>query len=189
LERGAVFVEDGAWPEVAEGAGTIAHELTEALPHAELPEVMLVPLGNGALLTGIGAWLRHASPATRIIGVAAAGAPSMQRSFAARRTVSTPSVATIADGIAVREPVPYAVDAMPALVDDVVLVSEGAIVAAMRLLHEQLGLVIEPAGAVGIAALLGDDGASMHPWRGARIATPLCGGNVTAEQVQRWLLP
>lgn len=178
---GALFVEDGDWPEIAEGAGTIALELTEAAPS---PDVVLVPLGNGALVTGMGAWLRHAAPATRVVAVVAAGAPAMQLSFDAGRPVATRAAATIADGIAVREPVPYAVEQMAWTVDEVVTVDEASIVRAMRLLHEQVGLVVEPSGATGVAVLL----ANGDRWRGARVATPLCGGNVTTEQARDWLL-
>ena len=177
----AYYVEDGAIAEIAEGAGTIALELSEA---GTLPETVLVPLGNGALATGIGAWCRYAAPGTRVIGVVAAGAASMLLSFAAREPVSTASANTIADGIAVREPVPYAVTSMRATVDEVVSVTDESILRAMRLVHRHLGLVIEPAGVVGLAALLEHE----ERWRGTRVAIPLCGGNVTQEDARRWLL-
>ena len=177
----ARYVEDGALPEIAEGAGTIALELTAA---GVVPDAVFVPLGNGALVTGIGTWLRHAVPTARVVAVVAEGAPSMRLSFERGRPVQTPSAATIADGIAVREPVPYALECMRGVVDDVVSVTDGDIVRAMRLAHEHLGLVVEPAGAAGLAALL------VHGarWRGAVVATPLCGGNVTAADARDWLL-
>lgn len=178
----ARYVEDGALPEIAEGAGTIAREITDA---GVAPDVVVVPLGNGALITGMGTWLRHAAPTTRIVAVVAAGAPSMQLSFEARRPVPTSSAHTIADGIAVRDPVPYAVGQMEGRVDEVVAVDDAAIIRAMQLLHEHVGLVVEPAGAAGVAALLQLE----DRWRGARIATPVCGGNVTAGQARDWLLP
>jgi threonine dehydratase len=178
---GALYIEDGALPEIAEGAGTIALELTEA---GVSPEVVLVPLGNGALVTGIGTWLRHATPSTRVVGVVAAGAPSMRLSFEQDRAVSTPVADTIADGIAVREPVPYALATMRGVVDDVVTVTDAEIVHAMQLVHEHLGLVVEPAGVAGLAALFADG----NRWRGALVATPLCGGNVTPADARAWLL-
>ena len=178
---GSFYVEDGALPEIAEGAGTIALELTET---GEPPEVALVPLGNGALVTGMGTWLRHAAPRTRVVAVVAAGAPSMRLSFEQARIVSTPSAETIADGIAVREPVPYALETMRDVVDEVVTVRDEDILRAMRLAHEHLGLVVEPAGAAGLAALV----AHASRWSGALVATPLCGGNVTTEQARDWLL-
>ncbi|MEO5740943.1 MAG: pyridoxal-phosphate dependent enzyme, partial [Vicinamibacterales bacterium] len=180
MESGALYVEDGALPEIAEGAGTIAFEMSEA---AGMPDTLLVPLGNGALATGIGTWCRHAMPRTRVVAVVAEGAPSMQLSFAARKPVPTPQASTIADGIAVREPVPYAVASMADTVDDVVSVGEEAIVRAMRMVHAHLGLVVEPAGVVGIAAILEQPGR----WRGTRVGVPLCGGNVTPEDARRWL--
>ena len=177
----AVYVEDGAVPEIAEGAGTIALELTEA---GIAPDVVLVPLGNGALVGGMGAWLKHAAPATRVVAVVASGAPSMQLSFEQDRPVSTTQAATIADGIAVREPVPYALECMRGVVDEVVAVTDAQFVRAMRLVHEQLGLVVDPAGVAGLAALV----AEPLRWRGALVATPLCGGNVTAADARHWLL-
>ena len=177
----ARYVEDGALPEIAEGAGTIALELTAA---GVVPDAVFVPLGNGALVTGIGTWLRHAVPTARVVAVVAEGAPSMRLSFERGRPVQTPSAATIADGIAVREPVPYALECMRGVVDDVVSVTDGDIVRAMRLAHEHLGLVVEPAGVAGLAALV------VHGarWRGALVATPLCGGNVTEADARDWLL-
>jgi threonine dehydratase len=169
--EGVVFVEDGREPAITEGAGSIAVELT-AWPQPIATAI--IPLGNGALLGGMGTWLRHASPATRIIGVCAAGAPAMRESLRAGRPIQTDSVATIADGIGVRVPVPEALDYLPAVVDDVVLVSEDSLRRAMALVQSTTGLVAEPAGAAGIAALI------EHPALGAKglVATPLCGSNV-----------
>ncbi len=180
LANGALFVEDGREPAIAEGAGTIGLELERS---GAAFDALLVPLGNGALLNGIGRWIKAHAPATRVIGVVAAGAPAMERSFRERRPVATDSVSTLADGIAVRVPVPEAVEEMLLWVDDVLAVEDEAILEAMRLLHREAGLVVEPAGAAGVAAAL----AHRERFAGRRIATPLCGGNLTAEQVRRWL--
>ncbi len=179
---GAPFVEDGAEPAIVVGAGTIAREITMANADANL-DAMLIPLGNGALAIGMGAWFKHATPAVEVVGVVAAGAPAMQLSFDAGCAVATKTIATIADGIAVREPVPNAVQRMPGTLDAVTAVDEPTILRAMRLVHEHLGLVVEPAGVVGVAALL----AEPARWRGRRVATVLCGGNLTLEQTKRWL--
>lgn len=183
---GAIFVEDGREPAIAEGAGTIALELLRdaAARGLPAPDVLLVPLGNGALLAGVARWVRAESPATRIVAVCAAGAPAMARSIAEGRPVSTPEVATIADGIGVRVPVPEALDDLRGMVDEVRLVADDAIVQAMRLLWRAHGLVVEPAGAAGLAALVAEPAG----FAGATVATPLCGGNVTDEQAARWLL-
>ena len=179
-DTGAMFVEDGREVEIAEGAGTIALEL---LRDEAAFDAFLVPLGNGALITGIGAWTKHKAPQTRVIGVAARGAPSMERSWRTGTLVATEDVATIADGIAVREPVPEVLGDLQATVDDVLLVGDETLVRAMRLVFDSLGLIVEPAGAAGLAALL------EYPerFRGQHIATPFCGANVTAEQGQAWL--
>jgi len=176
VEAESRFVEDGAVAEIAEGAGTIGKELAEG---AHDLDVVLVPVGNGALITGVARWLKHASPQTRVVGVCAAGAPCMQESFVAGTATTTPSTSTIADGIAVRVPVQPALRDMQLLVDDVVLVDDATIVDAVRLAYDHLGLVVEPAGAVGLAALLA------HPqnYRGATVATPLCGGNATLRDL------
>lgn len=167
--EGVPFVEDGREPAIAEGAGSIGVEL------AAWPEPIttaVIPLGNGALLGGIGTWLRHASPSTRVIGVCAAGAPAMRDSLRAGKPIETEEARTIADGIGVRVPVPEALVYLAPVVDDVVLVSEDALRQAMAAVEADTGLVAEPAGAAGIAALI------EHPsLRAGLVATPLCGSN------------
>lgn len=177
---GARFVEDGREAALAEGAGTIGLEL------ARWPrpfDAVLVPLGNGALLAGVGRWLKAAAPPTRVIGVCAAGAPAMEQSWRAGRMIVTPRAATIADGVAVRAPVAEALQDLRPIVDDILLVDEKIIVEAMRLLFGALGLMVEPAGAVGVAALL----AHRAQFASQSLATILCGGNLTDEQARRWL--
>jgi len=178
-DRGFRFVEDGAEPAIAEGAGTIALEITEALPTLD---AVFIPLGNGALATGMGCWFKHRSPQTRIIAVAAEGAPCMAHSFASSQPIATPAAETIADGIAVRDPVPFAVASMRNSVDEVTLVSDATILEAMGLIHGHLGRVVEPAGAAGLAGLL-----ARRDYAGARVATVLCGANLTPQQIAAWL--
>jgi threonine dehydratase len=169
--EGLLFVEDGAHAPIAEGAGTLALEITEA---AGPIDVFVTPLGNGALIAGVGCWAKHSRPETDVVAVCAAAAPAMALSVRNGAIVTTPNANTIADGIAVRKPILSAVHAVREVVDDIVLVEENHIREAMRLLQDILGLVVEPAGAAGLAALL----ATPDRWRGMRIAVPLCGGNV-----------
>lgn len=176
---GALYVEDGLLGPISEGAGTIALELGRL----EAPlDAVFVPLGNGALVNGIGTWLRRASPRTRVIAVCSSDAPAMERSWRAGHPVSAPA-ATIADGIAVRVPVPEALEIMRRTVDEVMLVSDAEILEAMRMLFSLTGLAVEPAGAAGIAAIAHSSG----EWAGRRVATPLCGSNLTAAQLRDWL--
>jgi threonine dehydratase len=180
-ETGARWVEDGREPAIAEGAGTIAVELGR-WPHAF--DFALIPLGNGALLAGIGTWMKATSPATQRIGVCAAGAPSMALSLQQGMPKSTESAATIADGIAVRVPVPEALADLAGVVDEVLVVDDQALIAAMQLVFHEHGLVIEPAGVAGLAAAI----AFRERFQGASVVTPLCGGNLTDEQIREWLL-
>ncbi len=178
---GRHFVEDGADPAVAEGAGTIALEMDRL---DALGDLVLVALGNGSLINGVGTWVKAHRPGTRVIGVAATGAPAMYLSWRDGRVIETASVDTIAEGIAVRVPVPEALEAMRSTVDDVVLVEDAAMIAAVRLAFETVGLLVEPTGAVGLAALLADPDLG----RGQRVSTILCGGNVAPAQARAWLL-
>lgn len=172
--EGIPFIEDGREPWITEGAGTIGREL---LARDDVFDAVLIPLGNGALLNGVARWIKATSPATEIIGVCAAGAPAMERSWRngpGGAMVETETAETIADGVAVRVPIPEAVADMHGLVDDVVLVEDEATQRAIALVQQHAGIVVEPAGALGIAAILHD------PARGAgrQIATILCGGNL-----------
>lgn len=183
-QNGFIYVEDGAHAAIAEGAGTIALELTRELNRrGKTLDVMLLSLGNGALLTGIGAWMKSEMPHCKIIGVVAETSPAMRLSWQEGRVICTEAAPTIADGIAVREPVPYALSCMQDVVDDVWTVSEISIRHAMRFCHRQYGLVIEPAGSVGIAAVLEHEG----DVAGKSVATVLCGGNLTEGQIAEYL--
>jgi len=178
-ERGVRFVEDSRDPEPTEGAGTIGLELAAAGPF----NAVVVPLGNGAMLAGMATALRDRLPAARIVAVQASGAAAMTESLQSGRLVVHDRIETIADGIGVRVPVAEALADLAGLVDEFLLVDDATILAAMKLLFADAGLVVEPSGAVGVAALLA------HPARfaGERVATVVCGGNLTPEQARAWL--
>lgn len=176
-QHGGLFIEDGDDPLIAEGAGTIAKEICDALGVRGITlDALIVPLGNGALLTGMAVWMKATMPACRVIGVVAANAPAMKLSWEENQRVVTRRAGTIADGIAVREPVQFALDSMRALVDDVLEVDEAAIREAMAFCLTHFGLVVEAAGAAGIAALLAQK--MFGPTH--TVATVLCGGNTMA---------
>lgn len=177
----ASFVEDGLHIGSLEGAGTIGLELCKL---DTKPEVILIPLGNGALYNGIATVIRNYLPNTKLIAVQAMGAPAMIESFRSGTIVNHAEVKTIADGIAVRLPIPESIEDMQGLVDDMILVQESSIIKSMQLIHQHAGIVCEPSGAVGLAALLEHTG----DFKKKKIATVLCGGNLTASQVKDWLI-
>lgn len=178
--QGLRMVEDGRDPELAEGAGTIAVELLRAPGGFD---AVLVPLGNGALLGGVARFLTDHAPAIQVIGVSAAGAPSMERSWRSGAPVETPTIDTIADGLGTRIPIAEALDDLRGTIADIVAVSDPAMIEGMRLAHRHLGLVLEPSGAATLAAIQSDPAR----FRGARVAAILCGGNLTTDQMARWL--
>jgi len=145
---------------------------------------VLVPLGDGALINGIGAWMHEKSPGTTVIGVVADGAPAMDLSWRAHEVISTASISTIADGIAVREPVAEALREMESNVDDIVRVSDDQIIDAMRVLLNDGGLVSEPAGAAGVAAAA----KLRSELEGRRVGVVVTGGNIAADDLRRLLL-
>ncbi len=177
--RGYVFTEDALTIETVEGAGTIGLELAAAGPI----DILLIALGNGALFNGIATVFKSLRPATQRIAVQAAGAPAMAESWRAKRLITYPTIHTIADGIGVRLPIPEALKDMESLADDVITVKEDSILKAMRLIHTHAGILSEPSGAVGIAAILEDQ----KRFSTGRIATVICGGNLTEEQCKAWL--
>ena len=177
---GAMYVEDGLLAPISEGAGTIAVELGRM---EEPLDAVFVPLGNGALVNGMGTWLKRYSPETRVIAVCPTGAPAMELSWRAGHAVSTPGISTIADGIAVRVPVEEALAEMRSTVDEVMLVTDEEIIDAMRMLFVDTAIVVEPAGAAGLAAIT----KRRAGFAGKRVATPLTGGNISTEQVRQWL--
>jgi threonine dehydratase len=170
-DPGCRFVEDGREAAIAEGAGTIGVELLESGPL----DAIVVQVGDGALITGIARWVKAHSPGTRVIGACASGAPAMALSWRAGRVVSTSEVETIAHTLAIREPVPESLERVRALVDEFVLVDDEEMLSAARLIAETLGLLVEPAGAAGIAAI------RRHEPPGERVAAVLTGSDPRAD--------
>jgi threonine dehydratase len=166
------FVEDGAEPAIAEGAGTIGLELRAAGPL----DVVLVPVGDGALISGVGRAIKAVSPSTRIVGVCPAASPSMGRSW--RTGVPTHAAShTMADGLSVADPVARSVARMREVVDDILEITEASLVAGMRLAAKSLGTLLEPSGAAAIAALL------EHEVPGERVAVVLTGSVLRPEHL------
>ena len=178
-EHGWQLVVDGLDPEIAEGAATMALELVRfgRLDH------VLVPVGNGSLICGVASWLKEVSPETEIVAVGPVGAPTMERAWRTGEMAAGEPTATIADGLAGRVPVPEALHLMREIVDRFVLVEDDLLLRAVSLVHEHTGLVSEPSGVAGIAAILALGG----ELEGRTVATPLCGSNVAPELLGRAL--
>lgn len=167
---GAVYASPFDDRAVIAGQGTLGLEVAEDWPDAE---VVVVPVGGGGLISGIGVALRGLGCRARIVGVQAAGAPCMRAALEAHHPVTLPSVVTMADGIAIPSVSELTLAHVEALVDDLVAVDEDEIGEALVLLLERAKSVVEPAGAVGLAALLAGRVAGEGP-----AVVVLSGGNV-----------
>ena len=151
LSPDTLFIEDGSCPEIVAGTSTIGSEIVQELPNVE---AVIVPVGNGALIGGIGTALKEFNPSIRVIGVQSDLAPCMTLSFEAGHAVDTESCDTFASGMAVRVSIPEAVDLMLAVVDEMWVVSETDLKQAMGAFYNHTGHLPEGAGAAPLAAAL-----------------------------------
>jgi threonine dehydratase len=159
--------------DIMAGQGTIGLELAEQAP--ELKQV-LVPVGGGGLAAGVSTAVKALIPGVSVIGVEPQGADDTSRSLRAGHRVRIPEPATIADGLRASQPgeLTFAVNSRS--LDDVVTVTEDAIVDAMRFCFTRLKVVVEPSGAVALAALLSGVAGAV-----GRTGVVLSGGNITPE--------
>jgi len=177
-ERGLLFVPAFDHPLIMAGQGTIGLEILEALPDAE---TLVVPVGGGGLIAGIATAARALSPAVRIVGVEAAGAPAALLSRRRGEPVTLAAPRSLADGIVVKRLGEQTFPVIEALVDDIVAVEEEEIAQAIVALMEKAKLVVEGAGAVGLAALL-------YGRRGVHRGKTVCvlsGGNIDVQTIAR----
>ncbi len=170
-DRGLSFIHPFADEAVMAGQGTIALEM---IAEREL-DIVLVPIGGGGLIGGIAAAYHYLSPATKIIGVTAKGAPAMAESFKSGSMHNAESVRTIADGIAVRDVNALNFSYVESLVSDIIQVDDEEIASAILYLLENQKLVVEGAGAVGVAALLHN---KLALNANDRVGVVLSGGNI-----------
>ncbi|MEU5419043.1 threonine ammonia-lyase [Streptomyces sp. NPDC001407] len=176
---GAVFIHPFDHPDVIAGQGTVGLEILEQCPEVR---TIVVGIGGGGLAAGIAVAVKALRPDVRIVGVQAAGAAAYPPSLAAGHPVSVEAPVTMADGIKVGRPgeVPFRIVAE--LVDEVRTVSEDELSSALLLCLERAKLVVEPAGASPVAALLSDPGSFEGP-----VVAVLSGGNVDPLLMQRIL--
>ncbi|HWI71907.1 MAG TPA: threonine/serine dehydratase, partial [Baekduia sp.] len=156
-EAGMAFVHPFDDPDVVAGQGTLGLELLEDLPDLA---TVVVPVGGGGLASGVAIAVKSARPDVRVVGVQVETVAAYPASLAAGHPIGVEAGLTIADGIAVKRPGELTLRLVDRWLDGIVTVSEDAVAEAMVLLMEKAKLVVEGAGAVGVAALLGGEVAS-----------------------------
>lgn len=176
---GAVFIHPFDHPDVVAGQGTVGLEVLEQCPELR---TLLIGVGGGGLAAGIAVAVKALRPDVRLVGVQAAGAAAYPPSLAAGRPVSIDNPVTMADGIKVGRPGDVPFQLVEELVDDIVTVSEDALSSALLLCLERAKMVVEPAGASPVAALLSAPRAFEGP-----VVALLSGGNVDPLLMQRIL--
>jgi len=169
-ETGAVFIHPFDHPDIVAGQGTVGLEILEQAPEVK---TIVMSIGGGGLASGIAAAVKAVRPDVRLVGVQAAGAAAYPASLVAGHPVPLDAMATIADGIAVGCPGDLTYRMVRDLVDDVVTVSEESLSQALLLCLERAKLVVEPAGAAAVAALMD----APHTFEPPVVAV-LSGGNI-----------
>ena len=170
-QHNRTFVHPFADDVVIAGQGTIALEIFEKLDKIDM---IIIPIGGGGLIAGMATAIRALKPNIKIIGVVASGANAMKNSYERKEAIDNLYVKTIADGIAVRDVTPRMLDYALDLVDEIVEVEDKEIASAILFLLEKQKIVVEGAGAVGLAAI-------MHKKvdvENKTVVLPLSGGNI-----------
>jgi len=173
--NGALFVDDGESLDLMEGAGTLGLEAARALPDID---AIFVPMGSGTLATGVATAAKALQPEVKVIAVQAKGAPAMVESFHAGRAIEMPAKST-ADGLICRVPAERALAGLLANVNDAMTRSDEQLLAGVRTLIDCAHVLVEPAGAAGLAAAYAGRGALT----GKRIVLILTGANITEDQL------
>lgn len=176
-EEGAEFIHPFDDEDVIAGQGTIALEILSDLPFVDM---VLVPAGGGGLLSGIAACIKQINPRIQVIGVQASGAPAIVDSFH-QESQPSETVHTIADGIAVKNPGRTTMQYINQYVDQMVTVTDAEIAEAILLLLERTKQVVEPAGAVPLAAVLH----KKVDIQGKKICCVLSGGNIDVSFIHK----
>ncbi|WP_345991271.1 threonine ammonia-lyase [Sulfurimonas sp. HSL-1716] len=171
-ENSLVFVHPFEDDEVMAGQGTVALEILE---QAKELDAVLIPVGGGGLISGMAKAFKALNPDIQVIGVSAKGAPALKNSYELGRPVDSISVRTIADGIAVRDCSAVTLGYIMESVDKFITVDDEEIASAILYLLERQKLVVEGAGAVGVAALLHNE---LPELKDKKVAVVLSGGNM-----------
>ncbi len=166
------FVHPFEDEEVIAGQGTVALDILDKCSDLD---AVIIPVGGGGLIAGMAHAFKSNNPSIEVIGVSAKGAPALKNSYDLGRAVDTTSVRTIADGIAVRDTSEVTLKYMLESVDRFISVDDEEIASAILFLLEKQKLVVEGAGAVGVAAILHN---KLSHLKGKKVALVLSGGNM-----------
>jgi threonine dehydratase len=178
-EEGRHFVHPFEGPRTALGTATLGLEFLRQVPELD---AALIPIGGGGLCAGMAAAIKLLRPECLVFGVEPEGADSMHRSFAEGAPVAIERVQTIADSLGAPMALPYSFDLCRRNVDDLVLISDEEMRAAMRLLFGSMKLAVEPAGAAATAALCGP---LRERLAGKRVGLIVCGSNIDGPTFSR----
>ena len=150
-ENGKTFIPPFDDPKVMEGQGTIGKEIMKQAP--EKLDYIFVPIGGGGLASGLGSYIKQISPATKVIGVEPGGAPCMKAAIENGGVVKLPEIDKFVDGAAVQQAGTYTYEVCKEVLDDIVVVPEGAVCTTIIHMYNKSAIVVEPAGALAVAAL------------------------------------
>lgn len=176
-ENGLNFIHPFDDEYVMAGQGTVGLEMLDEI--ADL-DIIVTPVGGGGLISGVASCAKQVNPRIKVIGVGAKGAPAMYNSFQAKKSINSSSVRTIADGIAVRDASEITLSNIIECVDELVQVDDGEIANAILFLLERQKIIVEGAGAVGVAALMHG---KLRYEPGSKIGIVLSGGNIDVQML------
>ena len=176
--EGYTFVHPFDDENVIAGQGTIALEILNDLDNID---AIVVPIGGGGLISGIAYTVKQIRPSVKVYGVQAAGAPSMYNSVKDKEIECLPSVSTIADGIAVKQPGENTFHYVSDYVDEIALVTDDEVASAILALIEKQKMIAEGAGATAVAAIMFDK----FNLKGKRVVAVVSGGNIDVTSLSR----
>lgn len=175
-EQKLTYVSSYEDPRVIAGQGTIAYEILEQNPEINM---ILVPVGGGGLISGIAIWAKALDPEIRVIGVQTTKARTMYESFKARRVIDIPAEPSLADGLAGKIS-PITLNIVLRYVDEIILVDDEKLMKTVLWAIENENQIIEPSGAVGIAAILQH---KIKPSHKTKMAIVISGGNIDISKM------
>jgi threonine dehydratase len=180
-EYGLTFISPFSDPAIIAGQGVVGLEILEDVPDVE---TIVVPVGGGGLLSGIALAVKSQRPDVRIVGVEPEGADVVRRSLESGKPETAIRIDTIADGLTAPFAGELSQSVIQHYVDDVVLVTDDEIINALRLILERVKVLVEPAGAASVAALLSGKAAARQ---GSRTVAILSGGNIDRAKLKSLL--